>query len=58
VTLPLTNEVLEDIAELWTEEMVRRWFAVDPTKMFFYVPQVAIYQGHVIVDQDDFEASL
>jgi hypothetical protein len=58
VTLPFAIEVLENIAELWTEEMVRRWFAVDPTKMFFYVPQVAIYQGRVIVDQDDFEASL
>ena len=41
---PLTVEDLEDTARIWSEDMVRAWFAKDRTMMFFHVPQVAAYQ--------------
>jgi hypothetical protein len=55
VVLPFAFENLENIVSLWDEELVRRWFAVDKTKVFFYVPQVASYQGQIMVFQEDFE---
>ena len=53
--LPFTTEQLENIASIWDEKKVRRWFAVDQTKVFFYVPQVAAYQGKIEIQRDDFE---
>jgi hypothetical protein len=55
VSLPFTLANLENTAALWDADMVRRWFAVDRTKMFFYVPQVAAYQGQIQVTRDDLE---
>lgn len=44
IALPFTQENLEQAAQIWSAEMVRRWFAVDRNRLFFYVPQVAVYQ--------------
>jgi hypothetical protein len=56
VSLELTPENLEKAAEIWTDEMVRRWFAKDQTKIFYYVPQVAVYQPQGIpVQRGDIE---
>jgi len=55
IVLPFAAEHLENIASTWDEKMVRRWFAVDQTKVFFYVPQVAAYQGKIEIQKDDFE---
>jgi hypothetical protein len=44
LSLPLTRQNLEKTAELWTPELVQRWFAVDNRAVFFYVPQVVTYQ--------------
>lgn len=44
VSLELTQENLEKAADLWTAEMVQEWFAKDHTKIFYFVPQVAVYQ--------------
>lgn len=50
------SEILEDIAQLWPDDMIRKWFNVDPTKAFFYVPQVATYQiGGIKVTEADFQ---
>ena len=43
VTLPVTPESLERVAEVWTAERVRAWFGRDPSRIFYYVPQVATY---------------
>ncbi len=55
VSLPFTPVNLENIAALWDADMVTRWFAVDQTKVFFYVPQAAAYQGRIDVSQRDLE---
>jgi len=47
-SLKLTPENLEKAADIWTDEMVQTWFAKDPSKIFFYVPQIAVYQPHGI----------
>ena len=44
IALPLTDENMAEVANIWTAEMVTRWFAKDQTKVFFYVPQIAVYQ--------------
>jgi hypothetical protein len=44
VSLPLNPENLEKTAVIWDADRVQTWFAKDRTKMFYYVPQVAIYQ--------------
>ena len=51
-----TAEARQTTADIWDAEMVKRWFAVDPTKSFFYVPQVAVYQGKIAVLKEDFDA--
>lgn len=57
VSLSLTVENLERVATIWTDDMVRTWFAKDTSKIFFYVPQIAVYQPHGIpVTQHDIEA--
>jgi len=56
IALPFTVENLENIAKIWDAEKVMRWFAIDKTKVFFYVPQVAAYQGKIEITPDDFEA--
>jgi hypothetical protein len=56
VSLPYSTETLQQTAALWDEEMVRRWFGIDNTKVFFYVPQVAAYQGVIEVTSEDYEA--
>jgi hypothetical protein len=55
VALPFSIDACQDIAATWDEELVRRWFAVDRTKIFFYVPQAAAYQGKIEVSEVDFE---
>ena len=55
VSLPFTAENRQKVANIWNAGMVMQWFAVDNTKVFFYVPQVAVYQGHIEVTLDDFE---
>jgi len=54
IVLPFTIEYLENVARVWDAEKVMRWFAVDKSKVFFYVPQVAAYQGNIEVSEDDF----
>ena len=54
-TYPFSEEVLQQVAEYWVEEQVREWFGKDNTKVFFYVPQVAVYQGSIPVSPDDLE---
>ncbi len=44
VVLPLTPSTLEETARLWPAALVRSWFGRDQRKLFFYVPQVAVYQ--------------
>jgi len=56
VLLPFTAENRQNIAALWDAEMVKRWFNVDNTKAFYYVPQAAAYQGQIVVTQDDYDA--
>ncbi len=59
VSLSLSLENLEKTANIWDAEMVQTWFAKDKTKMFYYVPQVAIYQPQgVPIEQDDLEEFL
>ncbi len=56
VSLRLNPENLEKTASIWDAGMVEAWFAKDMTKMFFYVPQVAIYQPQgVPIEWDDLE---
>lgn len=44
ISLPFTEDNLQKAADLWTADMVNEWFAVDQSKIFFYVPQIAVYQ--------------
>lgn len=53
--VPLSSEHLALTAEIWNADLVRQWFARDTTKVFFYVPQVAAYQGRVEVEPGDYE---
>ena len=55
MNLPLTAENIENAAALWDDELVSTWFGVDPTKAFFYVPQVAAYQGRIDVAAEEFD---
>ena len=56
VSLSLTADNLEKTAEIWTAEMVQTWFAKDPSKMFYYVPQIAVYQPQgIAVNREDVE---
>ena len=56
VSLPLTVENLEKAADIWDADMVQTWFAKDRTKIFFYVPQIAVYQPQGIpVQREDME---
>ncbi len=56
ISLPLTAANLEMCAEIWTTDMVEKWFAKDNTKIFFYVPQIAVYQpGGIKVFPGDFQ---
>ncbi len=55
VILPFNAENCQNVVELWDADMVKCWFAVDKTKVFFYVPQAAAYQGRIDVTRDDFE---
>jgi hypothetical protein len=56
VSLPLTEDNLIRTAEIWTEELVRTWFARDQSKIFFYVPQIAVYQaGGIPIHSEDIE---
>lgn len=44
VALPLTPETLAATARRWPSEAVRAWFGRDRSKLFFHVPQVAVYR--------------
>lgn len=53
---PLNARTLEATAELWTEDCVARWFGVDNSRLFFYVPQVVTYQpGGIQVTEGDLD---
>jgi hypothetical protein len=53
ISLPFNQENMEAAAELWHEDMVREWFGIDQSKVFFYVPQIAAYQGKIEVFEGD-----
>lgn len=56
ISLSLTADNLEKSAEIWTADMVQTWFAKDPSKMFYYVPQIAVYQPQgIAVNREDVE---
>jgi len=56
ISLALTPENLEETAIIWNADLVNTWFAKDKAKMFYYVPQIAIYQPHGIpIERDDIE---
>ena len=56
ISLPFTPENLQKVAELWTADRVTTWFAKDNSKIFFYVPQIAVYQaGGIPVEPTDIE---
>jgi hypothetical protein len=56
VSLPLTTENLEKAADIWDADRVQTWFAKDKSKIFFYVPQIAVYQPQGIpVHREDME---
>lgn len=44
VSHPLSPETLEEAARFWTAQRVGEWFGRDPHRLFYYVPQVAVYQ--------------
>jgi hypothetical protein len=55
VSLPFSAQHLEETAAIWDGDMVTTWFGLDPTKVLFYVPQVATYQGRIEVSPSEFE---
>ncbi len=44
ISLPLNTANLESTASLWDERMILGWFAKNPNRLFYYVPQVVTYQ--------------
>ena len=56
LSFPFDPETMALAAAVWDDAMVRNWFAKDPTKMFFYVPQAAVYQGRIEVSIDDYDS--
>lgn len=57
VNLPFSTQTLADIAAIWDGDLVTTWFGIDPTKVFFYVPQVGAYQGRIDVTDSDYESA-
>ena len=57
LSFPFNAANRQKVADLWDAEMVQAWFAKDNTKVFFYVPQVAAYQGRIDVTMDDYESA-
>lgn len=55
ISLPFSADTMESVATLWDEALVRKWFGIDPTKVFFYVPQVGAFQGRIPVTESDYE---
>ena len=55
ISLPFSDENLQASAALWDADMVTEWFGIDNTKVFFYVPQVAAYQGRIDVSMADYD---
>lgn len=53
---PFGQETLRETANLWDEALIREWFGKDNTRVFFYVPQVGVYQGRIEVTLEDYEA--
>ena len=59
IAVPVSPAALEEAADLWMEEPVRAWFGRDPTMMFFFVPQVAVYpEGGMAVQAEWLEDAL
>jgi hypothetical protein len=54
VSLAFDKENLQNVAELWQEDLVREWFGKDQTRVFFYVPQLVTYR-RVPVSADDIQ---
>ena len=44
ISLPLNEENLTEAARIWDAAKVMEWFGKDQSKVFFYVPQIAVYQ--------------
>ncbi len=55
ISMPFDLDVMKEVSRTWKEDLVRKWFGIDRTKLFFYVPQVAAYQGKIEVYEADFE---
>lgn len=56
ISLPLNGQSMQAVADLWTADLVREWFARDNTRVFFHVPQVVTYQPEgVPVRPEDYE---
>jgi hypothetical protein len=53
VVRPLAPETLEQTARAWPASRVRAWFGRDQSRLFFYVPQVAVYQDGTIPVRPD-----
>lgn len=50
-SLPFTRDHLEETSELWTADLIATWFARDPSRAFYHVPQVMCYQpGGIAID--------
>lgn len=54
ISLPFSPDVMQAVADEWDEDRVRNWFGRDHTKVFFYVPQVAAFQGVIPVSKADY----
>lgn len=51
----LSMQVLQQTADMWSEDLIREWFGKDPSRVFYFVPQVAAYQpGGIVVLPEDF----
>ena len=44
ISLPFTPKNLRQAADLWTAVMVTTWFGKDPSKVYYHLPQIAVYQ--------------
>ena len=47
VVMAFSQTSLEQVRDLWTDDLVRSWFGRDRYRLFFSVPQVVSYQGNV-----------
>lgn len=48
IVFPASPETLIETARQWPDTLVRDWFGRDPSRLFYFVPQVAVYQEGAI----------